>query len=82
MLYDMPSMVFQTLFFKFWLWWMLPSLCRLFLYLWPVLLISEASLPAEHRLEGPGASVAEAHGLTICSSLAREHRLSSWGTQA
>ena len=57
-----PPWIFSILFFKFWLCWMFSSPCRLFLYLWPVFLISAASLAAEHWLQGPRAPVAVAQG--------------------
>ena len=44
-------------------------------------LIAVASLVAELRLRGVWASVAEACGLSSCSSWSLEHRLSSCGTR-
>ena len=44
------------------------------------LLIVVASLVRQHGLQGTQASVAVAHGLSSCISLALEHRLGSWGT--
>ena len=41
-----------------------------------------ASLAMGHRLQGTWASVVAAHGLTICSSWALEHSLSSRDTWA
>ena len=46
------------------------------------LLIVVASLVAEHRLWGSWALVVVVYRLSSCSSWAREHRLSSCGTQA
>ena len=46
------------------------------------LLSAEASLVAEHRLQGVQASVAVALGLHNCSSQAPEHRLRSCGARA
>ena len=46
------------------------------------LLITAASLVAEHRLQGAKASVVKAHGLNSCSSQALEHRINSWGARA
>ena len=45
------------------------------------LLVVVASLVAETGLEGVQASVVAANGLSSCVSWAREHRLSSYGTQ-
>ena len=46
------------------------------------LLIVEASLVAERRLQGSQASVVAACGVGICGSWALEHRLHSCGAQA
>ena len=46
------------------------------------LLITAASLVSEHRLKRVQTSAAAACGLSSCSSLALEHRLSSCGAQA
>ena len=46
------------------------------------LLITVASLVAEHGLKGSQASIAAACGLSICGSQVLEHRLNSCGTQA
>ena len=46
------------------------------------LLIAVASFVAKHRLQGMGASIAVAHGLSSCYSWALEHKLSSCGTWA
>ena len=46
------------------------------------LLITVASLVAEHRLKGSQASIAAACGLSSCDSQVLEHRLNSCGTQA
>ena len=75
--------------FYFWLCWVFNAACGLSLcsvclgYSWLQcrLLIVVASLVAETGLEGIQASVVAAHGLSSCVSWAREHRLSSYGTQ-
>ena len=46
------------------------------------LLVAEASLVVEHRLQGVQASAAEACALRNCGSQAVEQRLSSYGTRA
>ena len=48
----------------------------------PGLLIAVASLAAEHRLQGPQASVIAAYGLSSCESWGLKHRLSSCGAWA
>ena len=46
------------------------------------LLIAVASLVAEHGLQGSGASVVRARGLSWCGFPAPEYRLGSCGAQA
>ena len=46
------------------------------------LLIAVASLVQEHWIQSVWASVAEAHGLSSCSSQALEHRLNSCDARA
>ena len=46
------------------------------------LLIAMASLVALHKLQGVGASVAVAHGLSSCGSRDLDCRLSSCGARA
>ena len=46
------------------------------------LLITVASLVAEHGLQGTGASGVRACGLSCCGFPALEYRLTSWGAQA
>ena len=76
----------QDLFIYFWLCWVFIAVHGLSLVVesgdyslvvvcW--FLSAVASLVAEHRLYGAGASVAVARGLSHCRSQALEHRLSS-----